>query len=90
MDFGDVVLENRPIVICQCKYDICVTCNAPKDGHMLVDDENEASLSHNFYQRSKIWGPRVVINQQTRTGKCNDCGKQYEVNVFAHSDVVSY
>jgi hypothetical protein len=87
MDFGDVVLENRPIVICQCKYDICMTCNVPRLEHF---ESEESKDGHTYYQRSKTWGPRVVINQNTKTGKCNDCGKCYEVNVFAHSDVVSY
>jgi hypothetical protein len=92
MDFGDVVLENRPIIICQCKYDLCVTCNGVVDSpeHDIGAKSEDMPYAHQFYQRSKIWGPRVVIDQYTKTGKCNDCGRKYEVNVFAHSEVVPY
>lgn len=84
MDFGDVVLEHRPIVICQCKYSLCLTCNTPENEHFSKDEFGEESdiQPHDYYQRSKTFGPRVVINQDTHIGKCNACGKQYEVDIY--------
>lgn len=80
MDFGDVVLEHRPIVICQCKLDMCAICNIPKEEH-LNNEEAESTGKHNYYQRSKVWGPRVVIDQISKRGKCNDCGREYIVAI---------
>lgn len=84
MDFGGVVLEYKPIIICQCKYELCAVCQGPVDspehdngGEPTEDIPN----AHGFYQRSRVWGPRVAINPETKMGKCSDCGKEYLVEV---------
>jgi hypothetical protein len=83
MDFGDVVLEHRPVVICQCKYDLCAQCSVPKDEHFTKEEFGEESdiNPHDFFQRSKVWGPRVIIDQITQRGKCLDCGREYITEV---------
>ena len=83
MDFGNVVLEHRPVVICQCKYDLCAICNTPRDEHITAEEFGTAASkeAHDFYQRLKVYGPRVVIHQDSHMGTCNDCGRLYKVEI---------
>jgi hypothetical protein len=82
MEYGEIVLEHRPIVICQCEYDKCLVCNIAKESHPDKDDwDDERFNSHNFYQRANITGPRVVIDNKTFRGKCFRCKKEYQVSV---------
>lgn len=129
MDFGSVVLEHRPVVICQCKFELCALCSMRQDvhpnnstctcGHLISSHlisshevlasecteegcdctEWKSCTDHNFYQRAKVHGPRVVISQNTKSGKCNDCGREYIIDIHPvnntpgsidHKDVVPY
>lgn len=35
MEYGEVILEHRPIVICQCEHDLCLVCNIHKYEHTV-------------------------------------------------------
>ena len=92
MDFGNVVIEHRPVIICQCKYNLCLICNGKLDSpeHDSESPTEDIPSSHSFYQRSKIFGPRVVIDIDTNRGKCHDCGREYKLEIYPITELVPY
>lgn len=120
MEYGEVVLEHRPIVICQCEFSLCYICKIHKDEHTVecrtcghfahehlsgkgkcswheyFIGENRPDVctceeyveSHPYYQRNRVTGPRVVIDNKTFRGVCFKCKKEYEVVVKNISDKV--
>lgn len=92
MEYGEVILEHRPIVICQCQNDKCLACDIDKGTHPDKDNveywDEKRMNGHDFYQRSPISGPRVVIDNKTFRGVCFKCKKEYEVEVKNISDKV--